>query len=230
MAQETVLGWMVSGLVATDGRVQELGCQPLCLGDLHENHVRQFWELEGIGIHESGTCSDSDVHAKFRESIHMNDGRYEVALPWKRDPHELVDNKCSAEMRLASLSRNLGRDTKLSEDYDLALMEMEANGVIAEVPPEEVVSAKPTFYLPHRPVVKESSASTRVWPVFDASDTERNGLSLNDCLEVCSNLIQSLCEIFLRFRRWKFAVTADIRKTLLQIKERRADQDVLRFL
>ena len=234
VAQETALGWMVSGLVreGESQRGPQLGCQLLCLGDLHETRIRQFWELEGIGIHDSGTDCDSasEVQAKFTDTVRMDGDRYEVALPWKRDPHELVDNRRSAEVRLASLSRKLDRDPKLGEEYNLALREMEANGVITEVPQEEAVSDNPTFYLPHRPVVKESSTSTRVRPVFDASATDRNGLSLNDCLEVGPNLIPNLCEVLLRFRRWKFAVTGDIRKAFLQIQVRRADQDVFRFL
>ena len=231
VAQETALGWMVSGLVSDGVRgPQQLGCQLLCLGDLHESRLRNFWELEGIGIVDSADDSSSEVQARFRDSIRMDDGRYEVALPWKRDPGELADNRHSAEVRLSSLARKLGRDPELSEQYDAALSEMEASGVIAEVPQAELVTDNPTFYLPHRPVVKESSTSTRVRPVFDASATDRAGLSLNDCLEVGPNLIPNLCEVLLRFRRWRYAVTGDIRKAFLQIKVRREDQDVLRFL
>ena len=84
--------------------------------------------------------------------------------------------------------------------------------------------------MPHRPVVKESSTTTNVRPVFDASAPCRNGVSLNDCMEAGLNLIPSLPEILIRFRRWKVALTADITKAFLQIKIKESDRDVSRFL
>ena len=86
------------------------------------------------------------------------------------------------------------------------------------------------FYLPHRPVVKESSSSTKVRPVFDASAEGPKCVSLNDCLEAGPNLIPSLVEILIRFRRWPVAIVADIKKAFLQISVRPQDCDVHRFL
>ena len=44
------------------------------------------------------------------------------------------------------------------------------------------------------------------------------------------NLIPDLIQVLLRFRRWKFGLTADITKAFLQIKVRKEDQNVNRFL
>ena len=107
---------------------------------------------------------------------------------------------------------------------------MEQNGVIEEVPTDEMASMYPIYYMPHRPVVRESSSTTRVRPVFDASAPGYNGVSLNDCLETGPSLIPNLAEMLIRFRRWKVALTADITKAFLQIKVRREDRDVHRFL
>ena len=72
--------------------------------------------------------------------------------------------------------------------------------------------------------------TTKVRPVFDASAVGSGGVSLNDCLEVGPCLVPSLIEILLRFRRWRFAVAADIAKAFLQIQLRREDRDVHRCL
>ncbi|XP_068245362.1 uncharacterized protein [Palaemon carinicauda] len=80
------------------------------------------------------------------------------------------------------------------------------------------------------PVVRESSNSTKVRPVFDASAVGYNGISLNDCLECGPSLNPDLVGVLIKFRRWKVALTADITKAFLQIKVRREDQDVHRFL
>ena len=229
VAQETALGWVVSGKVSalpTGGATSQL----LCLGDIHEQSLRRLWSLEGIGVRDPEE-GDSEVMKDFSASVVRADGRYEVALPWKAGgADQLTDNRPAAEARLTGLSRRLARDPELGAAYSEALQEMEQAGVIEEVPSIELDGPHPTFYLPHRPVVKETSKSTRVRPVFDASATGPNGVSLNDCLEVGPCLIPSLVDVLLRFRRWRVAVTADISKAFLQISLRREDRDVHRFL
>ena len=49
-------------------------------------------------------------------------------------------------------------------------------------------------------------------------------------MEVGPKLIPDLVQILLRFRRWRFGVTADIKKAFLQIELNKADKDVHRFL
>lgn len=60
-----------------------------------------------------------------------------------------------------------------------------------------------SYYLPHRHVIKNNS-TTKIRPVFDASAIEKNGLSLNQCLETGPNLIEQIPNILLRFRQYKF--------------------------
>ncbi|GFO10311.1 pro-pol polyprotein [Plakobranchus ocellatus] len=105
---------------------------------------------------------------------------------------------------------------------------MEESGIIKEVK-EELPLSGPVFYLPHKPVVREDSKTTKVRPVFDASAKGHNGVSLNDCLEAGPNLLPNLLEVLTRFRRWKVAVIADIKKAFLQIKVKKEVQNVLRF-
>ena len=78
--------------------------------------------------------------------------------------------------------------------------------------------------------MKELRTSTKARPVFDASASGYNGVSLNDCSETGPSLINNLVEILVRFRWWPYALTADIAKAFLQIKVCRRDQDVHRFV
>ena len=71
--------------------------------------------------------------------------------------------------------------------------------------------------LPHRPVVRESSSTTKVRPVFDASAIGYNGISLNDCLECGPSLNPDLVKVLIRFRKWKVALAADVERAFLQI-------------
>ncbi|GBL72837.1 hypothetical protein AVEN_39305-1 [Araneus ventricosus] len=101
-------------------------------------------------------------------------------------------------------------------------------GIIEEVPPNEV--ALYGNYLPHRPVIKESSNTTLIRPVFDASSKLQGHPSLNQCLQCGPNLIEPIPGILARFRVKKFGATADIRKAFLQISVSKEDRDYLRFL
>ena len=66
--------------------------------------------------------------------------------------------------------------------------------------------------------------------MFDASAAGRNGVSLNDCMEAGPNLMPSLPEILVRFRRRKIGLTADITKAFLQVGISDSDRYVSRFL
>ncbi|XP_043241030.1 uncharacterized protein LOC122391301 isoform X1 [Amphibalanus amphitrite] len=200
---------------------------------------RNLWSMGGsgdtVGLGDATGLEDTaepDLIQEFKESVTYDDGRYVVKLPWRSDGlvSKLSDNREAAEARLSSLSRKLDGNPLLRERYDCALREMETSGVICEVPTEEMCSEFPVYYMPHRPVVKETSRGMKVRPVFDASARGYNGLSLNDCVELGPALIPSLPEVLLRFRRWRFGFSADIVKAFLQVRLAREDQDVHRFL
>ena len=182
VAQKTRCGWMLSGSYA--GKSVSKGFQMLCLNNISENVLRSLWELDDIGIvDDDASPAANKVMAKFEESTTFQKGRYEVNLPWKENQKgRLMDNKGIAEKRLHSLSRRLAGNPKLKEAYNENLSEMEKAGMIKEVSKCEKREG-PIFYLPHRPVVREDSITTKVRPVFDVSAKGYNGVSLNDCLE-----------------------------------------------
>ena len=107
---------------------------------------------------------------------------------------------------------------------------MWSSGIVEEVLPHEQKVDRPIFYMPHRPVVRETAVSSKVRPVFDASARGYNGVSLNDCMEVGPNLLSNLTEILLRFRRWCIGISSDVEKAFLQISVSEGDRDVHRFL
>lgn len=153
-------------------------------------------------------------------------------MPWKSDTakYDLQNNVRLAHKRLDNLCRKFKKDPFLKNAYDSVFVEYEQEGICEEVQPTELESNHPTYYLPHRPVVRESHSSTKVRPVFDASAPSYNGISLNDCLETGPSLNPNLVATLLRFRRWPIALTADITKAFLQISVCKEDRDVHRFL
>ena len=236
VAQLTSFGWMLSGSwpSKTENDRSHVSHLNLCLQNIPESLIRKFWDLESVGILSDEQEEASDVLKNFRQTVHQQDGRYIVHLPWKHScqKDQLMDNEIAAQKRMSALDRKLSSNLDLKNRYDEVLLGLENEGIIHEVTTEELSSPSghPVFYLPHRPVVKESSQTTKIRPVFDASASGPNGISLNDCMEAGPSLIPNLVSVLLRFRRWKFACCADITKAFLQIRVHIPDQNVHRFL
>lgn len=68
------------------------------------------------------------------------------------------------------------------------------------------------YYLPHHGVIKESSSTTKLRVVFDASATTDTGVSLNNVLKVGPTIQRDLFSIITSFRKHNVAFTADIEK------------------
>ncbi|GFW32776.1 retrovirus-related Pol polyprotein from transposon 412 [Trichonephila clavipes] len=79
-------------------------------------------------------------------------------------------------------------------------------------------------------VIRLSSSTTPIRPVFGASARLANYPSLNQCLACSPNLIELIPDILLPFRERGFGVIADIRKAFLQINILKDDRDFLRLL
>lgn len=73
------------------------------------------------------------------------------------------------------------------------------------------------YYLAHHPVVKLSSATTKIRVVFDASAKDSKGQSLNDSLLTGEKLQKDIFSILLKFRIHKIVFTADIKQMNRQI-------------
>ena len=86
------------------------------------------------------------------------------------------------------------------------------------------------FYLPHRPVIRESAETTKLRIAYDASlKPTKNSASLNDCLETAPSLLNSLWEILVRSRFKPILLYSDIEKAFLQIRIRECERNVLHF-
>ena len=89
----------------------------------------------------------------------------------------------------------LNKTPELKERYNVVLTDMETNGIIEEV--SESNSPYIIYYLPHSPVVRGSSLTTKIRHVCDASATGYNHISLNDI----TFLAPDLTGVLMRFRR-----------------------------
>ena len=80
------------------------------LSDVPEYSLQRLWDLESIGISsesEPEGCVDQ-ILTEFNKTVQFVEGRYVVALPWKKnaDQLNLLNNRKLAEGRLESLDKN----------------------------------------------------------------------------------------------------------------------------
>ncbi|GFV99666.1 integrase catalytic domain-containing protein [Trichonephila clavipes] len=119
------------------------------------------------------------------------------------------------------------RNGKFFEDYKSVFRQWENLNIIERVP--EVELNNECHYLPHRPVIKLDSATTKIRPVFDASAREKETIFVNDCLYKGVNLIELIPDILDRFRIYPVGIVADIEKAFLMLSVAPKDRDYLRF-
>ncbi|XP_064117869.1 uncharacterized protein LOC135223337 [Macrobrachium nipponense] len=181
-----------------------------------EDPIQQLWTLESVGIVDQDMSpEDKFVLEEFKNSINMVEGRYEVSLPWKVDKKQLPTNLALSRKRLNSTIHKLKQTNKYLEIYDQIIKEQLSLGFIETVP-EEDQNRTNVHYLPHLPVIKDST-TTPIRIVFDASaQMDKQAPSLNDCLYSGPSLTSHLTDLLLKFRLDPFAVSADISKAFLR--------------
>lgn len=184
--------------------------------------------LDVLGIEDKPDGDQYMVYEEFKEQLRRDpEGWYETGLLWKLGHKQLNDNKEASIGRFNNLTSKLKRDPKLLEDYDQKIQDQLAEGIV-EIAPEEPDGVQ--FYLPHKPIVKETCESTKLRIVYDASaKQDPNSASLNDCLEPGPPLQKRLWNILLRSRLRPIVITGDIRQEFLQIRIRKEFRDLLRF-
>ena len=167
------------------------------------------------------------VHQEFLEQLKRSpEGWYETALPWKGNHPPLPDNKLGSLKRLATLLHRLKRNGKLQE-YDAIIREQLEEGVVEEA---EMPAKGKEFYIPHKAVIRENAASTKMRIVYDASARAKDTApSLNECLETGPPLQNQIWRVLVHGRFHAVAIAGDIRKAFLQVRIREEDRDALRF-
>ena len=233
-AIHTRLGWVLSGPTQVTDQDQlsvnllathtlRVDTQQSGMGSL-DDRLRSFWELESLGIRGP----EKTLYEEFSGSVKFQDGRYEVALPWKEVHEPLPDNYQLSLRRLQGLLRRLRQTPAILQEYDDIIRDQIRKGIV-----QVVTNSTPTsdrvHYLPHHAVIRSDKTTTKLRIVYDAS-SRSDGPSLNDCLYTGPKFDQRILNILLRFRSYRVALTADIEKAFLMISMAEKDQDVLRFL
>ncbi|XP_055623126.1 uncharacterized protein LOC129766576 [Toxorhynchites rutilus septentrionalis] len=207
---ESVFGWLVSGKSSYESITHTPLCNISTLESLDTN-IGKFWRIEEIN---TKILSPTEQHCEeyYKHSVSRDlTGRYTVKYPKRKAfPQMIGESYQNALRRLGNLERKLDRDDQLKERYYAFMKGFVDLGHMREVLPDE----EPPIicYLPQHPVVKESSTTTKVRGVFDASAKTSSGYSLNDAFLVGPVIQDDLYAIVLRFRKYRVVLLADIEK------------------
>ncbi|GFQ97573.1 CCHC-type domain-containing protein [Trichonephila clavata] len=151
---------------------------------------------------------DDDTVSFFEKTVKFNQGRYEVNLQWAEGHPKLLDLQFQSEKRLNTMISKLISTGKF-DSYDKILKEWEQLGIIEPVPINikgvNLLQQK-CRYLPHRAVFKESSLTTKIRPVFEASAKDENSNSINQGLATGPNYIEMIPSILNKFRKNRLRV------------------------
>ncbi|XP_077263062.1 uncharacterized protein LOC143897944 [Temnothorax americanus] len=224
----TAFGWIISGGATAASLHGASSCHAAIDHEL-TSLVQGFWEQEAETKPVAAlTPAEQECEEHFVRTHHrLPAGRYMVRLPWSTPPADLHETRHAALHLLRSMERKSAKDPRFGELYQAFLKEYEdlEHMTVAAAPQQGVV-----VYLPHHGVLKEASNTTKLRVVFNGSQRVSTGETLNSFLHVGANLVPSLADVLLRWRRHLFAMIADIEKMYRQVLVHPDDRDYQRIV
>ncbi|XP_055605004.1 uncharacterized protein LOC129753231 [Uranotaenia lowii] len=217
---DSAFGWLVSGAANIQHRVQPLEQFSVTMASLVslEESLERFWSIEELPSRQIYSEEELACEKYFVETTsRAPDGRYVVRLPRSTHFEEMVgQSEDTAFRRFKALEHRLNSDPELKKEYHQFMKEYIDLGHMREITRKEASEIK-GYFLPHHHVIKESSTTTKIRVVFDASAKTSYGYSLNDALLVGPVIQDELIASILRFRTYPVAIVADIEKMYRQI-------------
>ncbi|XP_046629052.1 uncharacterized protein LOC124309434 [Neodiprion virginianus] len=235
IAQQTALGWILSGSIPSQDPPQERGSAYgfQCSVD-HEllSLLQRFWLQEETTSNSETLLSEEDSQCEqhFVETHSRSpEGRYIVRIPLKQPPDNPGDSRRSALFALSRQEKQFEADPARKTAYSDFLAEYENLGHMTLVPNPDQASGR-VFYLPHHAVVRDNSTTTKIRVVFNGSALTTRKISINSLQYAGAKLQNDLADVITRWHRYAYVFTADIEKMYRQIEVHPDDWDLQRIL
>lgn len=219
LAQNTLLGWVVSGEYNTVNRSGQRSIA--CIGvesPVPEDKVLQkFWETEEKIVSRNEFSKEENACELFYQATttKSSDGRYVCRLPFRQDS-ELGRSRLTAIRYQEQLEKKFERLPEYKKRYVDAMNDYIQSGHAIECP--VIDPNRISYYMPHLAVISESSLSTKTRIVFNASSPSSNKKSLNDVIMVGPTIQRDLVDKVVSFRLNDYVFTCDIMKMYRQIR------------
>ena len=238
-AWNTLLGWGIMGRyspnqisalkqqsvsVVTSSTQEEVGLN---------NQLQRFWSQEAILVGARALSAREkavELHFSTTHKYFPDRQRYMVSLPRQEGSLQLGESRAIVAKRFLANEASLIRKGTL-EPFQAVMKEYLDLGHAQKVSPKDLqLACAHHYYLPIHAVYKQTSSTTKVRIVFDASCSSSSGVSLNDLLASGPMLHPQLDTILMRFRTYRVALTGDISKMYREVELCPQDQQLHRFL
>ena len=220
--QKTKLGWILAGRIGENTKNKKTHKCMLSLSSLHQ-FITRFWELEELPNKIYLSREETEVEEFFVQNVKRDpSGRYIVRLPFNSTIYDLGESYEMTKNKFYALERKLAKNINLKNDYINNMREAITAGHMIEYNLSQIKNGRHCF-LPHHPVFKEDSTTTKLRIVYNASAKTSTGISLNDCQKVGAVVQSSSIDITLRFRIHQIILIADIEKMYKQVRLDEAD-------
>ncbi|KAH0818571.1 hypothetical protein GEV33_004220 [Tenebrio molitor] len=226
--QNSCLGWLIGGPFSINLPCQNfIACH--ATSDL-ERQVAQFWQIEEFPDNKQLESQDI-CETLFRETHERTpEGRFVVKLPFKNNPPSVGPTRPMAIKQFKRLETRFAANEQLHLEYDNFIKEYLQLKHMEIVGSDELFTSA-AYYLPHHPIIKQSSLTTKTRVVFNASfKAGGDELSLNDNLFTGPNLQNDIFSLLLKCRVHKILLSADITKMFRQILVHPQNRDYLRIV
>ncbi|XP_044741951.1 uncharacterized protein LOC123302922 [Chrysoperla carnea] len=235
--QNTSLGWILGGNINLQKEFNSVNENTFTSLVTTTNNINEimtgFWKLEEYSSKPIRSAEEKLCEKLFLESVSRDsDGRYEVDLPIFMDRINTLGDSYNFACRcFLSLERKFAKNPEFFEKYKTFINEFLSLGHGTEIKrfPEHL-SDKHEYYMPHHAVLKDSSSTTKLRVVFNASAPSSTGVSLNDIMLVGPVVQSDLLTVLIRFRCFIVAIISDIAMMYRQIKVKDNFQSLQRIL
>ena len=184
-----------------------------------------------LGLEDRADRNQQCVHEGFKEQLRQNtEGWYEMgftAETWAQIKPIPNNKQGSLRSWLENLGKKLQRELNLLAGYDSVIQDQLVTGIVERVTSEPVGGE---FYIPYKPVIRESAESTKLRIVYDASaKANEKSPSVNDCLEKGPSLQNPHWDVLVHNCLKPITLAGDLKQAFLQVRIRAGDRDILRF-
>lgn len=236
IAQQTHFGWILSGKISNEP------ASNISVTSLHATSnlttlMEKFLTIESVDDAVPMTTEEQWCEQFFMDTHRRDEtGRFNVRLPFRwlfeKETVQLGRSRDIAVKSLLYLERRFAKDRNLKREYTAAINEYLTTGRMQPTTSTEIEKDGQirSAYLPHHPVIKETSTSTRMRPVFDASRPTTTGKSLNESLLVGPTIQNTLATIIINWRFHRIGCIADVQKMYLQVKVGPSDSQYQRIV
>lgn len=214
----TSFGYIIAGHIASCAGMNEvvsLFCKT-CESNISES-LSKFWQADlVVEVYPEKLPELEHTEKHFKENVVLQNNKFQVTMPLKvpldQVNEELGNSFHLALSRFLNLEKRFKRDPKLFKDYKRFIDEYVAlgHGKYIDIKHYDL-SKDPVYFLPHHPVIRDDSKTTKLRVVFDASLKTNKKVSLNNILMNGPVVQKDLFDILISFRLGKYFFISDIK-------------------